>query len=110
MGIKRPTTTSEVLTAARNLLKRKGWCKGHLARAANGRIVSVDSPKAVAWCMIGAIRRVTVASVEQYGFADLLLQRVIGMPVPVWNDDPHRTKEEVIEAFDKAIIRAKGAR
>lgn len=94
--------TSDVLKKA--LLKiKKGWCQGALARSRNGRKVCVLSKRAVKFCSSGAVMAITIDPHKQY-LAWATLKSIINQAiVPYWNDDPARTKKEVIEAFKKAI-------
>ena len=88
------------------LLKEKGWCRGTYARNGNGTPVHWTSEFAVSFCAIGAITKVsrsgTRASFKQ-NVVELLLpkgQRNLG----AWNDDPKRTKAEVIALLKKANV------
>lgn len=48
----------DILIAARNRIKPIAhWCQNTMAKAADGRHVFTDSPDAVQWCAMGALRR-----------------------------------------------------
>jgi hypothetical protein len=92
---------TEVLTNARALVQR-GWCKAALARGPDGSKTSWNDPAAVAWCAVGAVQRVSECT--HWGPALTLLARAANTrtPVPIWNDEDHRTKKQVLAAFDRA--------
>jgi hypothetical protein len=85
----------------------KGWCQQWLSVDARGRACDTLGGKAVAWCAIGAVTKVTdwpAAGNEALRY----LAQAIGKgdatnDIGIWNDDPDRTKEEVLEAYDRAI-------
>lgn len=105
--------TSEVLENAADILERDGWCQGNLVRPNGSR------------CSIGAIRKalrdemaLKVRSDPDYIISPamthyqekLAIQWVLDaaeatgsvMHLPHWNDQPDRTKSEVLDAFRKA--------
>jgi hypothetical protein len=80
-----------------------GWTQGVYARDADGNDIEDcdDTRDAACWCASGALhlsggtfgshaRSALVAAIETSDIAG-------------WNDDPARTQEEVLAAFDKAI-------
>jgi len=91
-------SVEEVLTKAKELILDKGWIQGE-ARSPEG------------FCTLGAVMEVStfdsswnikVAAVETY------LEKVTGADfIPGWNDEETRTLNEVIDAFDRALILAK---
>lgn len=119
----------EALTQDKRILRRalalirKGWCQNAEARTAGGTNVDYISPRATAFCAIGAIRRAQAAEtvmVTDYGRARRRLAVVLGGPrdaetifnyglgpydaaLAAWNDDARRTKREVVRAFSEAI-------
>lgn len=96
----------QILQEARNLIAA-GWTKGTFARNADGQAVPNDSKSAQCFCTIGAIRRVADHGSEPLGpylEAVVAVRQAAGTRnIPSWNDNSNRTKEEVLEAFDKAI-------
>lgn len=59
MKAKKPASVKETLQRALALLKGgKAWTKCQEARNASGRVVDPDDPRAVKFCMIGALSRV----------------------------------------------------
>lgn len=100
--------TLDVLKEARALIADKGWCQGVYARNANGNATDLHGRHAAAFCAEGAM---FCAAGE--GFAENALS-FFADAIPSgyrrgylsWNDEPGRTKEEVLAAFDRAIARA----
>ena len=101
------------LTVAR-LLIEIGWCQDASARTARGVKVRARSRKAVAFSALAAVLHVGGDyELEAYDF----LQAAAFDPgcyptrhyaaLVSWNDEPGRTKEEVLALFDKAIAAAK---
>ena len=101
---------SEILTKAADLIESKGFCKQAYSIDENGKEVDYLSDKAVAFCSIGAIETVSYPStLDDTGNAYIAINRVIfptGLSLEDWNDDPDRTKDEVVEAFRKAALLA----
>ena len=92
-------------------LIRKGWCKKSLAKKSNGRATLVESPDAVSFCSIGAIRKAYPINRKYFAMIRRFHKVMIGSAVITswnaissWNDHPKRTHEEVIAAFQKAKI------
>jgi hypothetical protein len=77
----------EVLVRARNLIDRHGWQQGDMGNANEG------------YCIEGACR----AAGSDYGDWSEV-RAPLGIAIPfVWNDEPGRTKEEVLAVLDAAI-------
>lgn len=98
----------EIMKAARVILAEpKHWTKGAMARDATGRPCTSNSPKAVCWCIEGAIEKATRSEMyvgtPGYLVAHLLTEKTDTQHfgVHVWNDDPSRTHAEVLELLDK---------
>jgi hypothetical protein len=92
-------TPKEILLGAAQNLRELGHCKGQFQNDAG------------CVCAVGAIRLAASGSVyhsnESATEATRILRRVVGHhgefgTIPEWNDDPERTPEEVIAAFEKA--------
>jgi hypothetical protein len=78
------------------------WTQGAMARNADGDVVAVTSPKAVRWCLAGAIKRSngTEDWEKAYdAFFETNKRRGIS-----WNDAPERTFEEVRAALIEADV------
>lgn len=85
-------STAGVLRAARALLERQGWCQG-VYRNMNG-----------SYCAAGALRAVCDDFSTNNSAAVLILRSVPGaLLLSDWNDAPERTRDEILEAFSKAI-------
>ena len=83
---------------------RKGWTKGLYACDKNFHECTPRSYSALRWCSSGAIQAAYTYSVAYREAVDKL-RNVIGREdIAGWNDDPERTHEEVIAAFEKAGI------
>lgn len=108
-------TALAILKEARALIDEKGWTQGAHARDDRGVIVETESPKAVCFCVSGALRQARVNLHEGLfdglaGAADWFKEAAAIRSIPAWNDAPTRTKVDVLAVFDKAIALAeKGA-
>jgi hypothetical protein len=100
---------SQMLRYARVLLTA-GWCQGAEAHDEQGKPVEPWDVMAVSWSLAGAIR----AAAGDAGDEDGELERdalralafVLEMPadeLPAWNDDPRRTRRDVLAACDCAV-------
>lgn len=96
-------TPKEVLSAAHQLLLEKGWTRYASARNAAQEPVPAVDPTAVSFCIIGAITAVAPNPVARDAAHKLLRRRLGNQFVSAWNDDPSRTKEEVLELLEKGI-------
>lgn len=94
-----------VLRGARELLTPEGaWTQNEYAKTRTGRPCSVTSPRAVCWCLDGALWHETTA--EGWDQAREAVIAVLDSPpsfILVWNDDPDRTQAEVLALLDRAI-------
>ena len=96
-------TTLEAMVGARQVLAEMGWCRGVPAMDEEGEWRRATSPKAVVFCALGAVDRVTDHNPFLQNDVNRLLSDLSGHPILTWNDAPGRTKEEVIALFDQAI-------
>ncbi len=84
--------TATILTKARDMIAdRDHWGKG-LKRLRLGTYCAAEAIEAT-------------APTEAYRCVKAL-RRIVGYPIPAWNDDPGRTHDEVLEAFGRAIAAA----
>lgn len=99
-------SNSELLTMARTRLLEKGWIKGHLGDP-RGRV-----------CAMGAVhytlRDISIHLGSNENLHDKLLDllsRAAGVAgrtrIPTWNDAKNRNFNEILAAFDEAILLAK---
>lgn len=95
-------TTKEILVAARALIAEKGWCTGVMARDANGHAVGEQDSNAACYCVLGALTAANGDEIPNSVYVAFAYANGAESIVD-WNDVKGRTKEEVLEAFDKAI-------
>jgi hypothetical protein len=86
-----------------------GWSQAAHARDRVGEEVSIASDEASAWMLCAAF-----ALAGKDGIPMNHLPRALGVvtgmnSIEGWNDDPPRTKQEVLDALDAAIERVEGA-
>jgi len=98
-----------VLGRARDLVQR-GWCQHAWARDVDGEWTADDDENAASWCAMGA----TVRAEHDLGLepnsvwidAVDVLERTLGTCcVDDYNDEPLRTKEDILRLFDEALQR-----
>jgi hypothetical protein len=87
-------TTSELITAGADRLERMGWCQGSFAQDKNDQSVPPDDEEACSFCAVGAMR--AVGQNVLIGRAIHALSLAASRTITRWNDDPGRTKDEVI--------------
>lgn len=101
----------DILREAREVISDpKCWTKGSFAKTWYGANIGSDSPNAVAWCSIGAIRKVCrdeeyvqEATVELERTTDSMFPEF--QCVPEFNDSGNTSHADVMAAFDKTIMR-----
>ena len=92
-------TTLEVLVGARKLIALpEHWTQNAFARTLEGNPTATLSPRAVCWCSIGAIYK--VSSYHSHG-ALAALKKVARTSFFTYNDN--HTHAEVLSMFDRAI-------
>lgn len=107
-------TAVEVLTEARRLIAEKGWCQKAWCILPDGKRVADNeglvTTAACAFCADGAV----IAASRDLHTGDVdavfLLDRALGegsVGVIAFNDEPGRTRDQVIAIFDRAIELAK---
>lgn len=84
------------LWAAADYIKEYGWCQGCLTNG-QGNVCALG---AISHCGFSGRPGATVA----YSVAAQALHRYLKQNIAAWNDNPERTKEEVIEALRNAAI------
>lgn len=107
-------TAVDLLKETRRLIDEIGWTQGAYARDDRGAFADVENPKAVCFCLSGAIRRARLNlrsfDLDTATAATLFIAEAgAGRSIPAWNDAPSRTKDAVLKTLDKAIELA-GAR
>ncbi len=105
---------SEIFSHARTLIAR-GWTQHAHARDICLNDVDVFDPDACQFCIEGALinaaaaLRLTGTEADKVVLDATLLfasTRRSKLSVMGWNDDHRRTKEEVLRAIDKTIVKA----
>jgi len=103
-------STRDLLIAARaRIEKPEHWTQGCYARASDGSEVLPESPNAVCWCALGAIRVVLGGHFDPLGpfdKAEYALMGVLpdGASSPYVSDyNDNRSHRSVLRLYDKAI-------
>ena len=81
--------TRRVFRDARRLLIEKGWIQGH-------------SSSPLGFCIMGALWHEGIES-NSPAYKSIHQLLGAGSSVSAWNDDPSRTKAEVIDLFDRLL-------
>lgn len=97
-----------LLSKAADLLEQpNAWCQGSIARDAKGERVGVaQSPRACSWCIIGAV----VKAAGSVKLPDGIIHKIknaavaddVYLSLGSWNDEPSRTKNDVVAVLRKA--------
>ncbi len=94
-----------VIDEARQLIAF-GWCRGCDARDAVGTAVPPGDPTATEWSLLGALGLVAAhgdVALDELATALAALAELIADPsLSHWNDQPCRTKEEVLATLARA--------
>lgn len=92
-------------------LIEKGWCQHHYSFNAMGYVTGPDNTNVVAWCIMGALVKAYPYNrnnkVSDYDFRDIVhrIEEEIGnISIIDYNDNPKRTKEEVVALLKKLDI------
>ncbi len=97
-------TVKETLIAGRWILENLGWCQGYYYKDKDGHDASSLHPEEInCACALGALSMVEKEDQYLYTGAIKELEHLIGGTIANWNDHPGRTKEEVLNLFDRAI-------
>jgi hypothetical protein len=89
----------------------QGWTQGYDARYSDGRGCDPSDPEAVSFCLVGAVWAGRTLLGQPYPLLRCLMDHIeLTLPDPafLWNDDPRRTKEEVLAVFDSVIDELRG--
>ena len=101
---------SEVYNEAVNLIE-KGWTQNAFARNSLGRMVSPCEDEAKSWCLTGALVAAVNNLREGSTYTATNARKVLELTNNLglanndevqWNDDPDRTKEQVVRLLQKA--------
>lgn len=93
-------TPQEVLLKAADLIENNGWTQNFMARNVEGLSVNQLSIEASCFCILGAMLNISGNHADD---AAKILRDHLNIPhIAMWNDNPSRTKEEVINALREA--------
>lgn len=107
-GLLAQGSDSDVLRAVRAKIEH-GWCQRYYAMDSGGGKVPPTSPAAVCWCILGAYKAVTNDNNGgPFRFIDRALKGTGYSFADDWQDEPSRTKGEVLGFMDLAIALAEG--
>ena len=82
------------------LIEHNDWCQEAWARTCTGEATHYTDPDATSYCVFSAIQH---TGNNQTPFMDWLAKHNLPCSGTVdWNDDPKRTKEEVLAALKEA--------
>jgi hypothetical protein len=99
-------TPQAVLIKAAALLESSptAWTQRWLARNAEGNNTSPRNPNACSWCALGAIAKVQNLpdAPQEYNPAAMLLAYHLKVNIVDWNDNPLRTRADVIKGLREA--------
>ena len=99
-------------------LVASGWCQGALARDETGVEVPSWSEEARSWSLLGALLAswhrqdsrdgedvvAHLADAHALGHATEVIGTVVGTAsLPGWNDEPGRSRAEVVDALERAL-------
>ena len=77
------------------LVEIKGWCQGVSSRNKDGIPIPLYDYDVVSFCALAAVERCYAAS-DFDNYRNTLAMLIGYQSITTWNDDPNRTKEEVI--------------
>ena len=84
------------------------WCQGAFAKNFDGDKTKSIDPSACSYCIMGAIRHQANDDFTAVLKTWKYIESVIGTSaIAIWNDDPKRTHNEIIETLKQAIVKAK---
>ena len=104
---------------AYEVIEQNDWCQLAFAKNSDGHDTHSLDPNAVSFCVSGAIRKAYYAcsgetiydvqlSLKRYENVMDCLADEVNVPVlniTAWNDEPGRTKDEVVDALKRAEAR-----
>jgi hypothetical protein len=108
------TTIKDTLIAAHWILTHYGWCQGSYYIDNKGQAVwdaeDVKPPSLGGCCLNGALDLVDTEGLKTRTDAEYLLTKVAKSKnkynIAEWNDNPKRTKEQVLDLLNQAIAKA----
>lgn len=101
-------TVAEVLERAADLLEEYDWCQGEFAKDSDGCAVVWESDKAQSFCALGVAYRAWSDLGQPHFPLVTSMQGYLDVrDVTAWNDEPGRTKAEVIAKLREAATLAR---
>jgi hypothetical protein len=91
-----------LLLKAADLIETKGWCQHTYAQNNHNNSVMLDDESATRWCVLGALMRCDRLYSTRVDHARDALAEYLSnteMSIAAWNDNPLRTKAEVVAAL-----------
>ena len=86
------------------LFVEKGWTQWSSARTEEGFACNPSNKAAVSWCLIGALQAASGRLLGP-GFEENIIDHLgPGTFSVLWNDDSHRTQEDVVELLRQSAI------
>lgn len=104
--------TLEILQSARDLLSDPShWIQGSMAQDVNGRPTIPMSPKAVCWCLVGAICNANQGTAKEVNALRLVRGAILRTDptfhytdtIGDWNDAEGRKHSEVLAVLDSSL-------
>jgi len=113
--ISRPMKPDEVLERAINLINEKGWGQGTAVNPDTGAICAAQAIWLASFTNVpdsytnALIVSRTEIERDNYTNASGALMNKTRKEITMWNDDPRRTKDEVINTMREVIAELRGA-
>ena|ERR1700722_11483871 len=96
-------TVKDILIEGKSRLENVGWCQGHDVIFK----YNSDPPEIIGYCANGCINMINVDSKLLIKARNIISQIIFIAHncdgIALWNDEKQRTKEEVLDVFDRAI-------
>ncbi len=93
------TTTKPKRRLLPSTLVKRVWCQYWLGKLADGTPCPGTEPKAVQFCLLGAIQRALPAKLDEFRVASKVILN--GIEPAEWNNRLERTQAEVIQFLKK---------
>lgn len=117
------TSSIDLLEKAKEILSTRGWCQASFARDKDGYSVHHAEETACEFCAQGSLMRAAWELGQPHrGGDDSSVPRLVydwaehhliqgiedghseGLPIDAWNDDYCQSVEEVVAAYDRALV------
>lgn len=101
-------STASIIREARQLITPpEAWTQGLFCRDKDGTSAKIFSDEAACFCLLGALRRITIGDFKSYYTAKETVEQQGASNASVFNDT--HTHEEVLALLDKAALAAEDA-